>query len=610
MEKFTQNKPVAKKIASPHFGAFVAVIMILLYHLTFWNRFFPLQEGWFSVYADQIISGKIPYKDFYVYLQPLYPLLVTALIYVFGKGFIVLRALGLVEVSLLTLILYLLLSKLLSWPYAILATLTTIFIYTSATTDVVYSYYQASLLFILLASYFLYIYFIKKEGRISFIWLVLSGFFSGLAFLTKQSTGIILSIVLISFLFIVSLKLKKRQYSSLLYFGAGWIFPVFVILSWLYLKGAYSFYIQQVFKDVSSSKGSFLVILFGFLKRALLPEYILLFSIFVLLLGLDVLLKKRYGPKTIINTKYFYVSNYSIVFLGFLLFLLIPRHYNLFNQLYVYLNFYKLKLAFVHLAFYFSIIALAYFFIKFKKEEYDHKNVLLFLLSFISFAIMFSHGFSFTIEEHAVVPAFGLMLACAINYRSALNNLKNTLVVIICVLIIFLSGVQKYVWPYEWWGWREPIIAQAVEKPKLALLKYFYLSKQTNEVFNEVTTILNRNVSSKDKIYTFPSIPIFYFLTGRYPDTFSQIHYFDVCPDKIAIRDAEILLKNPPKAIVYLEFPEDAWRFHEDAFRGGKASGQRKIEKVVKKLVKNNNYFLAKSFTTSVNYKLKVWLKK
>jgi len=33
----------------------------------------PITEGWFSAYAHLIINGKMPYRDFYLYLTPFYP---------------------------------------------------------------------------------------------------------------------------------------------------------------------------------------------------------------------------------------------------------------------------------------------------------------------------------------------------------------------------------------------------------------------------------------------------------------------------------------------------------------------------------------------------------
>ena len=61
--------------------------------LTF-NRTAPITEGWFSTYADMILSGKVPYRDFELVLPPLYTYLVAAVNLVFGNHLIVWRIIG------------------------------------------------------------------------------------------------------------------------------------------------------------------------------------------------------------------------------------------------------------------------------------------------------------------------------------------------------------------------------------------------------------------------------------------------------------------------------------------------------------------------------------
>lgn len=75
---------------------FILVIgVVLSYNLKMWNNFFPITEGWFSVYANLILNAKVPYKDFYLLLPPLYPIILALIIKIFGNQIIVLRILGL-----------------------------------------------------------------------------------------------------------------------------------------------------------------------------------------------------------------------------------------------------------------------------------------------------------------------------------------------------------------------------------------------------------------------------------------------------------------------------------------------------------------------------------
>lgn len=82
---------------------------------------------------------------------------------------------------------------------------------------------------------------------------------------------------------------------------------------------------------------------------------------------------------------------------------------------------------------------------------------------------------------------------------------------------------------------------------------------------------------------------------------------FDVCPDLCAVRDAAELLRKPPAVIVNLEFPEEVWKFHENAFRKGVLSGQRKIAAAMNQLTGNGRYEAVGRFETPLGYPIKVW---
>ena len=81
--------------SSPERPYLISVIIFcaLLMLLTF-NRTAPITEGWFSTYADMILSGKVPYRDFELVLPPLYTYLVAAVNLVFGNHLIVWRIIG------------------------------------------------------------------------------------------------------------------------------------------------------------------------------------------------------------------------------------------------------------------------------------------------------------------------------------------------------------------------------------------------------------------------------------------------------------------------------------------------------------------------------------
>ena len=76
------------------FSAAGLISFLIGYNLLFNFNFLPLTEGWFSSYAQLVINGKVPYRDFYLYLTPLYVWLISLITYIFGSSLFALRVFG------------------------------------------------------------------------------------------------------------------------------------------------------------------------------------------------------------------------------------------------------------------------------------------------------------------------------------------------------------------------------------------------------------------------------------------------------------------------------------------------------------------------------------
>ena len=122
--------------------------------------------------------------------------------------------------------------------------------------------------------------------------------------------------------------------------------------------------------------------------------------------------------------------------------------------------------------------------------------------------------------------------------------------------------------------------------------------------------ISSRNTTSNDRVYTFPFITLFNYVTNRIQPTFSPVHYFDVCPDDVAVMDAQKLLENPPKMIIYLEIPAYVYILHEANFRNGQSSGQRNLNAAIQEIIAKYKYRKIDSFISpGWNWPIYVWLK-
>lgn len=593
-------------------GLLAVISITAIYHLIFFNRVFPIQEGWFSCFAHEILLGRIPYKDFHLFLQPVYPFEIAGLTFLFGDSFIIFRIVGLVERLFLVAVLFLMLKRIVPVHHAIAVTLASLAVYASHTTDVIYSYYQTCLLLGLLSSYLLLRLLEASAGRHDLLMAGISGILAGWSFMTKQSTGLFITAALGAVLLVSSFRLSRptNRFSPAVYV-AGWLCPVVAWFLWLASTGAFRAYIDQVYRGASSSKGSLWATLFAFWTRAFHPVYLTGFLVMSLIVCLSwVIFKNRQDPFVERAEQTNMTRLLAPVVIGSSLCFFIPLLYRLvFGDTYPTGPFYGFKLRLVHLSFYGSILASIFFFIRVWTIKDRDINLRLFLLSIVSLSVMYAHGLSFTLEEHAVIPSLGLLYAALLCLVKGPAWLKTVSLYTCCFALILLSAVQKYAWPYEWWGWREPNILEATEKSALSPLKGFRISPMTNTLLTEITAVIERYSSKNDHIFTYPHIPVFYMLSRRHPSTFAFIHYFDVCPDLYAVEDAAELLRKPPAVIVNLEFPENVWKFHENAFRKGSLSGQRKIAAAIDHLTGNRQYEAVGKFQTPLGYPIKVWAK-
>jgi hypothetical protein len=653
-------------------GLGLALVIVLVYQLAFFNRFFPIQEGWFSAYAHQMLSGKTPYKDFYLFLQPIYPLLMTALIKLCGYSFIVLRIWGLFERLVLTGVLYLIFARLFRPRTALIAVLVTVAVYASNTTDVIYSYYQLTVDLALIGVYLLLVGLDAAPARWRRAAFAAAGFFAAAAFFTKQTTGLLVALATLAAACVMLARERRKRIPELLgFYFIGALVPTAAIVAWLAAVGALRPYVHQVYTGAAASKGSLTVTLFGFLHRALTYTYLTTFAVVVLaaaplvLATLDdggtgasrpqsrrlssaqigilitsvlaavliwqlhyqgrVVFAILYGGSLVLAwlwrrnraTVAAHVARRRIPEIAVLvataalaaLAFLVPFHRSAWLwQQWLQHNVYVQKLILVHWCFYFSFAAGLFLLWRVARRGADQRSGRLLLVGAAAFAVMYAHGMSYTIEEHAVAPALGLMTGIAIQSDVAWPMIRTFFVYAACLVVIVSCATQRAVWPYQWWGWVEPPVATATAAPTDPLLRGFRLSRNTIDTYARITQLIDANSRPQDAIFTFPHIPLFYVLSGRYPTTFSLVHYWDVCPDWVARRDARELLRNPPAVIVMLNLSAVDWQFHEQAFRGGHPSGQRDIVRAVDRLVTTRHYRLLASMPATANAAtIQVW---
>jgi hypothetical protein len=569
---------------------------------TIHDRFIPIQEGWMQYYSLMTQKGLLPYRDFYYFTQPI-PLFIAQFISKFGDSYILYRYYGMMERSILILSLYFLIAKHFSPTATFLAVITSAFLYQSFNIDLLYTYYQTTLLF-----FFLSLIFLQRGTGSQYEWLFdcLVGIFASLAFFTKQSSGLFVSI----FLLFTMVWYTPRKFIAqrALRFLLGWVIPASIIFGWLKENHIFSEYLSQVFGG-TSSKGSVLNILFGFWTRHFALQYLDLFLVSLLILyffsnhkKLQIRIESQYSAQVYHFNKLWLFALPLFILGGRLI---LPDKNasvgSIIGELYL--------LLWLYFSFYFMTIATLVIGIKWISRRQLPFSTQLSELILASFAWTYSTGLSGQLEFYATLLGTALVLAFLFD-RVQLNwkYFRLFLFTASC-LVLFFCAVKKNQLHYDWWGWAEYGHIENANSV-IPAFKGFKLSSGTAEIYDRIYLDIVKNTTSNDYVFTYPFMALFNYVTDRRQPTFSPVHYFDVCPDYIATMDAANLKENPPKMIIYMEVPEPAYKIHELIFRNRQPSGQRNIDHAIEEIVINYNYKKIDSFVSPKwNWPIYVWLK-
>ena len=237
----------------------LATLLVGIYNSLWYTRYAPLPEGWFSVYADLIRKGEIPYRDFYLYLPPLYPLLLAGFQAVFGPSIIALRILGFVIMLLFSASLYEISRRCFGALAALFVTVVSVVYYESSNTHIGYDFIQVMNLAALLACLSLMrlreavaadLY---KQQR---AWAFVAGALAAAAFLTKHSNGLFIGFACgVAALISGSLGSRKFSLRPFYWFVSGVFTVGFAIALWLFAQGALGSGIRMILGGAGSTRG-------------------------------------------------------------------------------------------------------------------------------------------------------------------------------------------------------------------------------------------------------------------------------------------------------------------------------------------------------------------
>jgi hypothetical protein len=582
------------------FSAAGLVAFLLGYSLLYNFSFLPLTEGWFSSYAHLVIDGKVPYRDFYLYLTPLYVWVISLITYIFGESLFALRVFGV----LITCSIGLLLFKIFRFKFSpaasfVGATIATLY-YQSGNAYISYDFTQVLTLFTLLSFNFLLTAEqavrwldrvedgLKSNVSKASISLFFAGFFASCAFLTKQSNGSFIAVfAFLSCLYITLISNIgfHRKIRLLLYFLCGGFLPIGLIIAYLALNQALVPFVDQIFFNAISAKGSLTKILsswitgvFSSVLKIKVYEIARVFISFFVFgkLMFWVLNCSRYLADIYKKMEKYRQTSVLTAFLLLFTFVIIcawQDNTSLKNQFFQpgrhLLNY------LIPLSIGWTLIQLALVPISFSIPKYVKIDKGTTILAICVLGQFFGNGTSAGLSEISSFIAIGWVASWLCN-RGSIPFLGVWLAFYSCALLSTTLIYSKLDRPYAWWGVSEPSTRSARLHIDNPVLKGLYISPETEKTFSGAINVLRSEKTNS--IFSFPNIPIFYLITNTWPKSKAIITWFDFLNDKDAIAESIRLKGDPPDTIIYLDLPEEAWSAHERLFREGKPLGQRDIQ--------------------------------
>jgi hypothetical protein len=565
-------------------GGVVVAALTLGFFLLFWNRFSALRDGNGAILCAQLtLAGKLPYRDWYAAAPPLYFLKAAALVRVLGSDLIALRAFALLERVALALVVYMWLARFFRVSHAALGAVVGIVISAGDLADPLVSYNHDTI-FWGVSSGLCASVCIGLPPRRRWAAAALSGLCAGLCLATKQSIGMGISVAVpaMGAAYLLRSEGFRSAVKLAAWFLAGWAIPIAAVGAWLHGNGILEQAVRCIFLRAPSAKG-----LGSPLPRIVFANlsWATVFAIVATFVCIAVVSRRGSAQlaeepraalfKLLAPMGAAILAGAAVAYSG-----LIP-----------YTGWARASIDFTLVT---CGLLASFYGLLWMKRTLSEGEAQFWLFAGVSFVIAFLLFLSWPVFEAMVMPGLPFLVALLLD-ASASRKRYAAAVPAICGVLLLTQTADKLTAPYAFNGWRDAPVRLATEISSLPEMHGFRLPKDTVRLIDGVTDIIRKRSAPGDAIFTYPSMPLFYYLSGRRIATYSGGHNIDAVPDAVAESDAATLLRTRPAVIVYYDFPPGFVEWEEALWRGGRPSGQRAIVAAIARL--SREYELAGSFT-------------
>lgn len=623
----------ALRQSSPPLPAPVGLLALLVagvtafYTASYSFGYFPITEGWFTLYVDSLKHGLYPYRDLNLLLTPVSVLWFYLFDAIFGNSFVALRILGVIISASIAYVWFQMLRRVFDpWISAFAATASAIF-YQSGVAYIGYDFTQIVTLLMLVGCYGLVLY--VSSWRPSHLFV--SGVALSLATLTKQSNGGIVSVGM-TVMVVVTLYFLRRKYfyRHLSCFILGALIPLILVLAWLVHIGVLTAFVEQTVLHAVSAKGGPKAIAFGWVYRLFtesafaasvgstaflfartLVAALCLMSLASIIYALFTASGKiatgsgnptRALPQQFADDLAQHIFSAggrrhtspiaSLAGVGLIAALIAAYRFGLPNPLIITgdlltpLNlageFWALTLKLIDLAVLTCLIGIIIAALRLRKG-YSSEMLTLLLICAFGVILMAANGSSAGVGEISCFLGVAILVAAAMSAVSR-SALLSFIIIVMCANSVNVFVGKKFAQPYNWWG----LHTEAVRSSDCATLEErlagLCLSKTKAAAIHDIVDAVKLSSSPGGSVLSFPNAPIFIVLADRKPYGRSPIPWFDFMSQKDGRELLAQLHQKLPDAIVMTRMAEAAFDEHEKAFNGGSEGVHREISDYVDEL--------------------------
>ncbi|MGA2923341.1 MAG: glycosyltransferase family 39 protein [Candidatus Sulfotelmatobacter sp.] len=564
-------------------GGAVVFFFTLLFLLPWWNRYLGItNEGWYQFFGKQILQGRLPYRDFYMFVPPGQSLLMGALTSIFGDRVVVPELFGLVGAMVMALTLYVWMVRLFPVFWATLATVCTTAIYLRSSGEPLSGLQLNCNLLPLLALAAASFALDRNAGSGG---LLLTGLFAGIAFVTKQTAGVaIFSLGIIVPILIAVRSHARAGLRAATFFAIGWAVPVCLTCFWLLRNGAFNSFVDDVYVHGPSSKGH-LSSLLARQAHAILGNRYQQLSVAVavtVVLFAGLLLRFMHtasdgGYRPLSKRREaFVVCGFGVVAVALTV---CAQHWPGPMQL----RLHRLDFFFTAVPCYVgelgSLALLIFYASQLVRRRLTANEEQLLLAAWTSFVCAYLFSFSWPTGKMILPPAFPFVVAFIFSRLPCgkFTSLAKAAAVVLAFVCIEVMAGSKMREPYFWADWLEGDALRATVALDFPELRGMRVTPETASFLRRIVSDIQEHSRPGEPIAEFPTMPILYTLAHRAPMTFAYIHYIDVTPDYIYRQDISRLEQSPPAVIVFISRSESEIREGEVNFRNGRRSGERDL---------------------------------